>query len=94
MRALILLAVAATVGLGGCTRVERETVVEKPVVHKETVVEKAVPSEEVIVERRVPESPRGCTFSSRAYSHGSLSCQENSEFRCDDGVWRSMATAC
>ena len=93
MRALLLLAAASTLVFSGCTRVERETVVEKPVVHKETVVEKPVPSKEVVVERRVAE-PRSCSYSSSAYSHGSVACQANTEFRCDDGTWRKTYGAC
>jgi hypothetical protein len=93
MRGSILVIVGATLLFGGCTRIERETVVEKPVVQKETVVEKPVPSGEVVVER-VPAAPRGCTFSDRDYSHGAMSCQENSEFRCDDGIWRSQGRMC
>jgi hypothetical protein len=91
MRAFILLGVASAVLFSGCTRIERETVVEKPVVQKETVVEK--PPKEVVVERQVVE-PRGCAYGSTAYSHGSLSCQSNSQFRCDDGIWRSVNAYC
>lgn len=93
MRALLLMAAATTLAFTGCTRVERETVVEKPVIQKETVVEKPVPSKEVIVERRTVE-PRSCAYGSSAYSHGAVSCQANTEFRCDDGVWRNTYSAC
>ena len=93
MRALLLLAAASTLAFSGCTRIERETVVEKPVVQKETVVEKPVPSKEVVVERRAAE-PRSCAYSSNAYSHGSVSCQANTEYRCDDGIWRNTYSAC
>jgi hypothetical protein len=92
MKALIVLAVAPALLFAGCTRIERETVVEKPVVQKETVVEKRVPEKEVVVERQVV-SPRSCAYNSTAYSHGSLSCQSNLEFRCDDGIWRGLSTS-
>jgi hypothetical protein len=85
MRAFILLGVAGALAFSGCTRVERETVVEKPVVQ---------PSKEVVVERQVPASPRGCTYGSTAYSHGSVSCQSNSQFRCEDGIWHSLNGYC
>jgi hypothetical protein len=77
----------------GCTRVERETIVEQPVIEKETVVEKPVPSREVVVERRVAD-PRSCAYNSSAFSHGSVSCQASTEFRCDDGTWRNTYNAC
>jgi hypothetical protein len=92
MRAFVLLGVASAMLFTGCTRIERETVVEKPVVQKETVVEK--PAKEVVVERRVSASPHACTYGSTSYSHGSLSCQNNSQFRCEDGIWQSVNAFC
>ena len=93
MRALLLLAAASTLAFSGCTRIERETVREKPVVEKETVVEQPAPPKEVVVERRVAE-PRSCAYNSSAYTHGSLSCQANMEYRCDDGFWRNTYRRC
>ena len=96
MRALLLIAAASTLAITGCHRIERETVVEKPVVEKQTVIEKppvVVEKPPVVVERRVAE-PKSCAYSSSAYSHGSVSCQANTEYRCDDGVWRNTYSAC
>lgn len=75
-----LMSIAALL-LAGCTRpVVKETVVERP----------------VFVDRpaAVGASAPGCTYASQAYSHGALSCQDRTEFKCDNGVWQRTYTAC
>lgn len=64
---------------------------------KETVVERPVVTERVIVDR--PSAAAGasapaCTYASRSYSAGSVSCQEGREFRCSNGVWERADTFC
>ena len=64
---------------------------------KETVVERPVVTERVIVDR--PSAAAGssaptCTYSSRSYSAGSMSCQEGREFRCTNGAWEKTETLC
>lgn len=65
---------------------------------KETVVERPVVSERVIVDR--PSAAAGgssapaCTYASRSYSVGSMSCQEGREFRCTNGAWEKTETLC
>lgn len=68
--------------LVGCSHVKetKETVVEKPT----TVVEKPV----------VIKSYRSCTTGSATYSHGSLSCQNGYQYRCNDGTWDGLNVAC
>jgi hypothetical protein len=79
--ALMLLCAAI---LAGCSRpVVRETIVERPVV-RETVVQPAAGA----------TSPPNCVYASQAYSHGSVSCQDRAQYRCDNGVWNRTFTAC
>jgi len=67
--------------LAGCSRpVVKETVVERPV-----VVERAAAT---------GASAPNCTYASQAYSHGSMSCQDRTQFRCDNGIWNRTFTAC
>ena len=78
---LISLAVIA-----GCSRpVVRETVVERPVyVDRPVVVQPAAAG----------ATAASCTFASQSYSHGSLSCQDRTAFRCDNGAWTRTLNAC
>ena len=39
-------------------------------------------------------SAPACTYASQSYSHGSVSCQDRSQFRCDNGIWSRTANAC
>jgi hypothetical protein len=69
------------VAVAGCSRpVVRETVVERPV-----VVDRAAAS---------GASAPSCTYASQAYSHGSVSCQDRNQYRCDNGVWNRTYSAC
>jgi hypothetical protein len=99
MRASVLLAVAPAMLFVGCTHtVKEERVVEKPVssptVERETVVERQVPAPPVVVERHVQTSPRSCLYSGTSYSSGSISCQANLQYRCDDGLWQGLNAGC
>jgi hypothetical protein len=79
----VLMSLAALL-LAGCSRpVVKETVVERP----------------VYIDRPVPAAAAGsstaaCVYASQGYSHGALSCQDRTEFKCDNGVWRRTFTAC
>ncbi|HKQ28159.1 MAG TPA: hypothetical protein VJT77_06125 [Burkholderiales bacterium] len=71
----------AAVALAGCARpVVRETVVEKP----------------IIVDRPAGAgaSAASCTYASRTYTQGAISCQEKAEFRCNSGNWERTLNAC
>ena len=68
--------------LAGCSRpVVKETVVEKPVVVERPAAAGA-------------STAAACTYASQAYSHGSISCQDRVQYRCDSGVWNRTVTAC
>ena len=81
--ALLLMSAAV---LAGCSRpVVRETVVERPVyVDRPVVVQPAAAG----------ASAASCTFASQSYSHGSLSCQDRTAFKCDNGIWTRTLNAC
>lgn len=68
--------------LAGCSRpVVRETVVERPV-----VIDRPAAA--------VGATAPSCVYASQSYSHGALSCQDRTEFKCENGVWRRTFTAC
>jgi hypothetical protein len=73
--------------LAGCSRpVVRETVVERPVyVDRPVVVQQPAAA---------GASAASCTFASQSYSHGSMSCQDRTAFRCDNGTWTRTLNAC
>jgi hypothetical protein len=104
----MLAAAMLALSLAGCggTEVVKETkettVVEKPTVTKEIVVEPPTvtreivvepPTREIVVEKPVP-GLRSCTYLSTTYSHGSISCQNGYQFRCNDGTWDGRDAAC
>ena len=35
-----------------------------------------------------------CTYASQAYSHGSVSCQDRNQYRCENGVWNRTMNPC
>ena len=86
MKLSIAFLLISTAFLAGCSRpVVRETVVERPVyVDRPVVVQPAAAG----------ASAATCTFASQSYSHGSLSCQDRTAFRCDNGTWTRTLNAC
>jgi hypothetical protein len=36
----------------------------------------------------------GCRYGGNDFSHGATVCQSGTNYRCDDGRWDSLATAC
>jgi hypothetical protein len=81
-RSFALVSIAALLA-AGCTRpVVKETVVERPVVVERPAAAAA------------GSTVTGCIYASQAYSHGSVSCQDRSQFKCENGVWQRTFTAC
>jgi hypothetical protein len=39
-------------------------------------------------------APAACTWASQSYSSGGVSCQDHSEYRCNNGSWERTANAC
>ena len=56
----------------------------RPVVRETTVVQPAAGA----------TSPPSCVYASQAYSHGSVSCQDRAQYRCDNGIWTRTFNAC
>ena len=77
-----LMSVAALL-LAGCSRpVVKETVVDRPVVVERPAAAAA------------GSTIAACTYASQSYSHGSVSCQDRTQYRCDNGVWNRTTNAC
>jgi hypothetical protein len=86
MKLSIALMLVSAALLSACSRpVVRETVIERPVV-KETVVERPAAIGAT--------APPNCVYASQAYSHGSIACQDRTQYRCDNGVWNRTFSAC
>ncbi|HEU5179141.1 MAG TPA: hypothetical protein VFU24_16960 [Burkholderiales bacterium] len=80
MKRTIAVMFISAIAVTGCSRpVHKETVVERPVVVEKAATGSSAPS---------------CTYASQSYSHGSVSCQDRSQFRCDNGIWNRTANAC
>lgn len=81
MKRTIAVMFISALAVTGCSRpVVKETVVERPV-----VVDRAAAT---------GATAPNCTYASQAYSHGSVSCQDRNQYRCDNGVWNRTYNAC
>lgn len=92
MKAMIALTLMLGMGLAACTRV-----VERPAASPSVVTTPAI--SERVVERPGAAAAAGstasaCTWASQSYSHGGMSCQQNSQFRCNNGGWERTAQSC
>ena len=80
MKTVALMFISAVI-LTGCSRpVVKETIVERPVILNQGAATGA--------------STAACTYASQAYSHGSVSCQDRNQYRCENGVWNRTMNAC
>ena len=86
MKLSIALTLVFAALLTACSRpVIRETVVERPVVTERTIVERPAAAGATL---------QSCSYAAQSYSHGALSCQDRSEFRCSNGNWERTINAC
>jgi hypothetical protein len=93
---IVFLSVAA-VFLAGCSRPVKETIIERPVyvTSPATVVTPAPPTTTVVTpSASAGATSAGCLYASQNYSHGAVSCQDRTEYKCDAGVWRRTFAAC
>lgn len=80
--------------LAGCTR---HVIVDRPAPAQSTVVVPTPsPSAGGTAATVITPAPAAaCTYASQSYSHGSLTCQDRAEFRCNSGNWeRTASPAC
>jgi hypothetical protein len=80
-RTIALVSISAFV-VAGCSRpVVKETIFERPVVVQPATAASGA-------------TAPNCTYASQGYSHGSVSCQDRTQYRCDNGVWNRTYNAC
>jgi hypothetical protein len=99
MKATIALTVASAALFSACTTrvIERPVPVAQP---GPSVVTTPAISERVVERGPAPAaaagstSPAACMWASQTYSSGAISCQENAQFRCNNGSWERTANAC
>ena len=98
MKATIAAIVASAATLTACTT----RVVERPVPMASpapSVVTTPAISERVVERGPAPAAagstaPAACMWASQTYSSGAISCQENAQFRCNNGSWERTGPAC
>ena len=94
MRATIALLVVSGAVLAACTT----RVIERPVPSAPSVVTTPAISERVVERSQQAgsgaTSPAACTWASQAYSSGALSCQESTQFCCNNGTWERTGFGC
>lgn len=94
MKATVALALVSIMTLAACTRV-----IERPAASPSVVTTPAISSERVIEKPGAPAAAAGstapaCNWASQSYSQGSMSCQEHSQFRCNNGTWERTEASC
>jgi hypothetical protein len=93
MKGIIALVVLTLGMAAGCTRV-----IERPVASSPSVVTTPAISERVVERPSAPaaagSTAQACTWASQSYSHGGMSCQEHSQFRCNSGAWERTELSC
>jgi hypothetical protein len=94
MKGTIALLLVSGAALTACTT----RVIERPVPSAPSVVTTPAISERVV--ERGPAAaagstaPAACTWASQSYSTGAVSCQENAQYRCNNGSWERTGVAC
>jgi len=94
MKGTITLLLVSGAALTACTT----RVIERPVPSGPSVVTTPAISERIV--ERGPAAaagstaPAACTWASQAYSSGALSCQESTQFRCNNGSWERTGFGC
>jgi hypothetical protein len=94
MKGTITLLLVSGAALTACTT----RVIKRPVPSAPSVVTTPAISERVV--ERGPAAaagstaPAACTWASQAYSSGALSCQESTQFRCNNGSWERTGFGC
>jgi hypothetical protein len=91
MKATIALLTAA-VAASACTRVIERPV---PTATAPSVVTTPAISERVVERNAASGATSGnCMWNGQATSNGGLSCQQGTQYRCDNGTWTQTAVSC
>jgi hypothetical protein len=89
-----LLLISAAV-VAGCSRpVVRETVIERPVYVNPPAAPAAGTTIVTPPAAAAGATSNSCSYASQSFSHGALSCQDRTEFKCNNGSWTRTYTAC
>jgi hypothetical protein len=87
---------SAALALSGCTRVIERPV---PTASGPSVVTTPAISERVVERGPAPSAAAGassgnCMWNGQATSNGGISCQQSSQYRCNNGTWEQTALSC
>ncbi len=94
MRTIVFAALMLSMVLAACTRVIERPAAAPSVVTTPAISERVVEKPGAAAAAAGATAPGACTWASQSYSHGGMSCQEHSQFRCNNGAWERTAEAC
>ena len=82
MRASLVLILAASAAIVGCTRASNPAVVSTPAVIERTQVQTPATG---------ATAAPSCTWASQNFSSGATSCQNHLTYKCNSGTWEQQA---
>ena len=82
MRASLVLILAASAAIVGCTRASNPAVVSTPAVIERTQVQTPATG---------ATAAPSCTWASQSFSSGATSCQNHLTYKCNSGTWEQQA---
>ena len=82
MRASLVLILAASAAIVGCTRASNPAVVSTPAVIERTQVQTPAAG---------ATAAQSCTWASQNFSSGATSCQNHLTYKCNSGTWEQQA---
>jgi len=83
MKASLVLILAASAAVVGCTRASNPAVVSTPAVIERTQVQTPAAG---------ATAAPSCTWASQSFSSGATSCQNHLTYKCNNGIWEQQAS--